>query len=77
MPPMQFNPQFVQQLVVMLQNPQLPMPMRMQLQMQLQMQQFLFFQSFPGGPGAPGPPGAPKRPSDADGPPSKAPRRAS
>ena len=77
MPPMQFNPQFVQQLVVMLQNPQLPMPMRMQLQMHLQMQQFLFFQSFPGGPGAPGPPGAPKRPSDADGPPSKAPRRAS
>lgn len=52
-PPFQFNPMYVQQLVMMLQNPQLPMPMRMQLQMQLQMQQFLFFQSFPG-PGAGG-----------------------
>ncbi|KOS16422.1 dwnn-domain-containing protein [Malassezia pachydermatis] len=40
-----FNPQMVQQLVAMLQNPQLPMPMRMQLQMQLQFQQMLFFQT--------------------------------
>lgn len=39
-----FNPQMVQQIMVMLQNPQLPPPMRMQLQMQLQMQQFAFMQ---------------------------------
>ena len=41
-----FHPQTVQQIVMMLQNPQLPMPMRMQLQMQLQFQQMLFFQTF-------------------------------
>ncbi|WFD31724.1 Protein mpe1 [Malassezia sp. CBS 17886] len=57
--PSAFDPQLLQQLVVMLQNPALPMPMRMQLQMQLQMQQMLFFQSFPGGPGVPGGPGGP------------------
>ncbi|PWN47918.1 hypothetical protein IE53DRAFT_389925 [Violaceomyces palustris] len=39
-----FNPQIVQNLMMMLQNPQLPPPMRMQLQMQLQMQQFAFMQ---------------------------------
>ena len=48
-----FNPQLVQQLAVMLQNPNLPMPMRMQMQMQLQFQQMLFFQMFPPG-SAPG-----------------------
>ncbi|CBQ67722.1 conserved hypothetical protein [Sporisorium reilianum SRZ2] len=41
---MAFNPQMVQQIMMMLQNPQLPPPMRMQLQMQLQMQQFAFMQ---------------------------------
>lgn len=41
---MVFNPQMVQQIMMMLQNPQLPPPMRMQLQMQLQMQQFAFMQ---------------------------------
>ncbi|EPQ28860.1 uncharacterized protein PFL1_03663 [Pseudozyma flocculosa PF-1] len=40
----QFNPQAVQQIMMMLQNPQLAPPMRMQLQMQLQMQQFAFMQ---------------------------------
>ncbi|KAN0063169.1 Protein mpe1 [Thecaphora frezii] len=40
----QFNPQTVQQIMMMLQNPQLTPPMRMQLQMQLQMQQFAFMQ---------------------------------
>ncbi|WFC99664.1 Protein mpe1 [Malassezia yamatoensis] len=44
-----FNPQLVQQLAMMLQNPNLPMPMRMQMQMQMQFQQMLFFQMFPGG----------------------------
>lgn len=39
-----FNPQMVQQIMMMLQNPALPPPMRMQLQMQLQMQQFAFMQ---------------------------------
>ncbi|GAK62350.1 zinc knuckle domain-containing protein [Moesziomyces antarcticus] len=39
-----FNPQMVQQIMMMMQNPQLPPPMRMQLQMQLQMQQFAFMQ---------------------------------
>ncbi|KAJ9476863.1 Protein MPE1 [Pseudozyma hubeiensis] len=43
-PAMAFNPQMVQQIMMMLQNPQLPPPMRMQLQMQLQMQQFAFMQ---------------------------------
>ena len=61
----QFDPALVQQLVVMLQNPNLPMPMRMQMQMQLQFQQMLFFQSFPpapqGGNGG-GPPGMPPFP---------------
>lgn len=42
--PAMFNPQMVQQIMMMLQNPQLPPPMRMQLQMQLQMQQFAFMQ---------------------------------
>lgn len=41
---MVFNPQMVQQIMMMLQNPQLPPSMRMQLQMQLQMQQFAFMQ---------------------------------
>ncbi|CCF54048.1 uncharacterized protein UHO2_01190 [Ustilago hordei] len=41
---MVFNPQMVQQIMMMLQNPQLPPPLRMQLQMQLQMQQFAFMQ---------------------------------
>ncbi|WFD43952.1 Protein mpe1 [Malassezia psittaci] len=44
-----FNPQLVQQLAMMLQNPNLPMPMRMQMQMQMQFQRMLFFQMFPGG----------------------------
>lgn len=39
-----FNPQMVQQIMMMLQNPALAPPMRMQLQMQLQMQQFAFMQ---------------------------------
>lgn len=55
-----FQPQLVQQLAVMLQNPNLPPPMRMQLQMQLQFQQMLFMQMFPNGAeGAPAPPAVP------------------
>ena len=54
-----FHPQTVQQIVMMLQNPQLPMPMRMQLQMQLQFQQMLFFQTFSSGAPPGTPPGMP------------------
>ncbi|PWZ02703.1 hypothetical protein BCV70DRAFT_203632 [Testicularia cyperi] len=39
---MAFNPQVVQNIMMMLQNPALPPPMRMQLQMQLQMQQMAY-----------------------------------
>lgn len=72
-PPMQFQPQLVQQLVQRLQDPSLPVPTRVQLQMQLQMQQMLFFQSFgqggpPGMPGMPGmPPGMPGMPPGMPG----------
>lgn len=72
--PPQFNPQMVQQLVTMLQNPNLPMPMRMQLQMQLQFQQMLFFQAFSAGgmpPGMPPMPGGPEAPPDAPALPGK------
>ena len=61
-----FQPQLVQQLVMMLQNPQLPMPMRMQLQMQLQFQQMLFFQSFAGMPPPPAPDTTKRRHADED-----------
>jgi len=78
-PPGGFNPVFVQQLVTMLQNPQLPPPLRMQAQMQLQFQQMLFFQACASGARPPGMPGGPadaKRaaPSDGHTPPGKQPR---
>ena len=73
--PPAFNPQMVQQLAIMLQNPNLPMPMRMQLQMQMQMQQMLFFQMFPPGsaPPMPGMPGMPPMPGGPGGPPPPGP----
>jgi len=76
-PPGGFNPMFVQQLVTMLQNPQLPPPMRMQAQMQLQFQQMLFFQACASGAQPPGMPGATpdaKRGAPSDERPGKQPR---
>lgn len=65
-PPGGFHPGFVQQLVTMLQNPQLPPPVRMQAQMQLQFQQMLFFQACANGARPPGMPGASHAPSDSN-----------